>query len=137
MVSSVPRFPAKKSKRYNYSDNQTRYGQTILCVTVRKAVENDLSKHSYNISRSIFDKPISGKFFFTQYCFFFLFLVENIFGTTHPYIYDRTNFDVNTLNRPSTSHVGLKSRGNVQFKVLAKSATFKEGEALKCLFENK
>lgn len=93
MVSSVPRFPAKKSKRYNYSNNQTRYGQTILCVTVRKAVENDL---------------------------------KNIFGTTHPYIYDRINFDVNTLNRPSTSHVGLKSRGNVQLKVLAKSATFKE-----------
>lgn len=68
---------------------------------------------------------------------FFLFLVENIFGTTHPYIYDRTNFDVNTLNRPSTSHVRLKSRGNVQLEVLAKSATYKEGEALKCLFENK
>lgn len=106
MVSSVPRFPAKKSKRYNYSNNQTRYGQTILCVTVRKAVENDLSKHSYTILRSIFNKPISGNFFFTQY--WFLFLVENIFETTHPYIYDKSNFDVNTLNRPSTSHVGLK-----------------------------
>uniref|UniRef100_A0A8W8P3Q4 Uncharacterized protein n=1 Tax=Magallana gigas TaxID=29159 RepID=A0A8W8P3Q4_MAGGI len=82
-----------KSKRYNYSNNQTRYGQTILCVTVRKAVENDL---------------------------------KNIFGTTLPYIYDRTNFDVNTLNRPSTSHVRLKSRGNVQLEVLAKSATYKE-----------
>lgn len=136
MVSSVPRFPAKKSKRYNYSNNQTRYGQTILCVTVRKAVENDLSKHSYNISRSIFDKPISGKKNFYS-ILFFLFLVENIFGTTHLYIYDTTNFDVNTLNRPSTSHVGLKSRGSIQLEVLAKSATFKEGEALKCLFENK
>lgn len=135
MVSSVPRFPAKKSNGYNYLVNQTRYGQTILCVTVGKAVENDLSKYNYIILRFMF--PINRFLEFSSLFNLFFFSVENIFGTTHPYIYDKTNFDVNTLNRPSTGHVRLKSHGNVQLEVLAKSATYKEGETLKCFFKNK
>lgn len=135
MVSSVPKFPAKKSSGYNYLDNQTIYGQTILCVTVAKAVENDLSiHHKITLFWELFLVSLFLKSFLNSILVFFL--VENIYGTTHPYIYDKTNFDVNAINRPSKSHVGLKSHGNVQLKVLAKSAAYKEGDTLKCLFEN-
>lgn len=47
MVSSVPKFPAITSSGYNYAEQQIKYGQTILCVTILKSVENDLSIHVY------------------------------------------------------------------------------------------
>lgn len=34
MISSIPRFPAKQRDGYNFLNEQTRYGQMVLCVTV-------------------------------------------------------------------------------------------------------
>ncbi|XP_078329349.1 deoxyribonuclease-2-alpha-like isoform X2 [Crassostrea virginica] len=39
IVSSVPRFPAPVKDGYKYKDEQTKYGQTILCVSVDKSME--------------------------------------------------------------------------------------------------
>lgn len=44
IISSVPRFPAKVSTGYNYSESQTKKGQTILCVTVPENMEDKISK---------------------------------------------------------------------------------------------
>eukprot|EP00105_Crassostrea_gigas_P034478 XP_019918626.1 PREDICTED: plancitoxin-1-like [Crassostrea gigas] len=43
IVSSVPRFPSPVAKGFIFSDSQTKFGQSILCVTVAKTVENILS----------------------------------------------------------------------------------------------
>lgn len=43
IVSSVPRFPSPVAKGFMFSDSQTKFGQSILCVTVAKTVENILS----------------------------------------------------------------------------------------------
>lgn len=40
VVSSVPRFPAQVKHGFTYKDPQTKYGQTIFCVTVRKDEES-------------------------------------------------------------------------------------------------
>lgn len=34
MISSIPRFPAEKSRKYFFKNEQTRFGQMVLCVTV-------------------------------------------------------------------------------------------------------
>lgn len=39
MISSIPRFPAKVSDGYHFSDNQTRFRQIVLCVTVPLSVK--------------------------------------------------------------------------------------------------
>lgn len=44
IISSVPRFPAKVSTGYNYSESQTKKGQIILCVTVPENMEDKISK---------------------------------------------------------------------------------------------
>lgn len=44
IISSVPRFPAKVSTGYNYSESQTKKGQIILCVTVPGNMEDKISK---------------------------------------------------------------------------------------------
>lgn len=44
IISSVPRFPAKVSTGYNYSESQTKKGQIILCVTVPRNMEDKISK---------------------------------------------------------------------------------------------
>lgn len=43
IVSSVPWFPSPVAKGFMFSDSQTTFGQSILCVTVTKTVENILS----------------------------------------------------------------------------------------------
>ena len=44
IVSSVPRFPTPVKDGYKYKDEQTKYGQTILCVSVDKTMEAKISK---------------------------------------------------------------------------------------------
>lgn len=47
MISSVPRFPASTSEKYEFKRNQTRYGQIIFCVTVRKSYKDDIGTCIY------------------------------------------------------------------------------------------
>lgn len=91
IVSSVPRFPAPISNGFTYLNPQTKYGQTILCVTVAKTVEN---------------------------------ILKSAFETTNPYIYDNKNFNINVQDPMASSHLSLKTLGNVQLDILAKSASF-------------
>ena len=57
-------------------------------------------------------------------------LIESVFETTHPYIYDSKNFSPTTGNKQTTSDVNMKTRGNVQLKCIAKSADYKYGNKL-------
>lgn len=59
IISSVPRFPTVASEGYQFMANQTRFGQTILCITFR----------SENVKKEI-------SMFFLIYIFYFFFLVE-------------------------------------------------------------
>lgn len=133
IVSSVPKFPANTSSGYTYLKKQIRYGQTILCVTIPKTAENDISIQ-VQIKVDVFlDRLILFSFIFTD---FFFVVAENIFGTTNPYIYDKKNFDINKTNRQANSHFSLKSHNNAQLEVLAKSAAFQEGDVLRCVVIN-
>lgn len=38
MVSSVPRFPAPALNRFEFLNPQTKYGQTVICVTINQAM---------------------------------------------------------------------------------------------------
>lgn len=42
MISSVPRFPAKRSMGYKFEEEQTHYGQMILCVTLQKSSKSTI-----------------------------------------------------------------------------------------------
>nr|XP_022297821.1 plancitoxin-1-like [Crassostrea virginica] len=42
IVSSVPRFPAPVKDGYKYQDQQKTFGQTILCVSVDKTMEDKI-----------------------------------------------------------------------------------------------
>lgn len=44
IVSSVPKFPSPVAEGFRFLNSQTKFGQTILCVTVANTVENSLSK---------------------------------------------------------------------------------------------
>lgn len=91
IVSSVPRFPSPVAKGFMFSDSQTKFGQSTLCVTVAKTVEN---------------------------------ILKTVFGTTNPYIYDKKNFDIKISNPMNSVHIPIKTFGNVQLEILAKSASF-------------
>ncbi|XP_078323012.1 plancitoxin-1-like [Crassostrea virginica] len=54
IISSVPRFPTVASEGYQFMANQTRFGQTILCITFRS--EN--VKKEINIYDEIMAKKI-------------------------------------------------------------------------------
>nr|XP_034318574.1 cell death-related nuclease 6 [Crassostrea gigas] len=49
---------------------------------------------------------------------------ETVFGTTNPYIYDKKNFDIKISNPMNSVHIPIKTFGNVQLEILAKSASF-------------
>lgn len=53
IISSVPRFPAKVSTGYNYSESQTKKGQIILCVTVPENMEDKISKFQCTGTRDL------------------------------------------------------------------------------------
>eukprot|EP00105_Crassostrea_gigas_P023897 XP_011443940.1 PREDICTED: uncharacterized protein LOC105339863 isoform X1 [Crassostrea gigas] len=74
-----------------FSDSQTKFGQSILCVSVAKTVEN---------------------------------ILKTVFETTNPYIYDKKNFDIKISNPMDSVHIPIKTFGNVQLEILAKSALF-------------
>lgn len=42
MISSVPRFPAERSMGYKFKEEQTYYGQMILCVTLPKSLKSTI-----------------------------------------------------------------------------------------------
>lgn len=71
--------------------------------------------------------------FCTLFLYWFVLIVENIFGTTNPFIYEKKNFDINSTKPKNKSPDSLKSHNNVKLEVFAKSAAFRGGDALKCL----
>lgn len=91
IVSSVPKFPSPVAEGFRFLNSQTKFGQTILCVTVANTVENSL---------------------------------KSVFETTNPYIYDRKNFNISIGNPMNTVPISLKTSGNVQLEILAKSSSF-------------
>lgn len=42
MVSSVPHFPAPVSNKYQYKVNGTKYGQTVMCVTIDRSIKTTI-----------------------------------------------------------------------------------------------
>lgn len=42
MVSSVPHFPAPVSNAFQYKFNATKYGQTVICVTIKQSIKTTI-----------------------------------------------------------------------------------------------
>lgn len=125
MISSIPRFPAKVSDGYHFSDQQKRFGQIVLCVTVPLSVKEDIGNDILQRGTKIlcFTKTSSTETLFI----FILIFSENIFSTTNPYIYDKKNFAVKGGNSTSESTTVLRTSKKNWLIVFAKSATFGKG----------
>lgn len=61
---------------------------------------------------------------------YYIFFADTVFGTTNPYIYDKKNFDIKISNPMNSVHIPIKTFGNVQLEILAKSASFGQGNIL-------
>ena len=44
LISSVPEFPAPKSRGYFYKQKQTKVGQALLCVSLNKKYHTVIGK---------------------------------------------------------------------------------------------
>lgn len=69
---------------------------------------------------------------------FFFILIEQIFKTTNPFIYDEKNFSLERSkeNNPSYLYMDFKTSGDVQLKVFAKPKSCEDGihiKMLKCI----
>nr|XP_022326137.1 plancitoxin-1-like isoform X2 [Crassostrea virginica] len=57
IISSVPRFPTVASEGYQFMANQTRFGQTILCITFRSEnVKKEIKQVFEVVFPYIYDK---------------------------------------------------------------------------------
>lgn len=55
MISSIPRFPAEASKKkYSFSDEQKRFGQIVLCVTVYQKDQQKIGNDMFLIETFLF-----------------------------------------------------------------------------------
>lgn len=54
MISSIPRFPAKASKGYIFSDEQKPFGQIVLCVTVEQEDQKEIGNDIFLIETFLF-----------------------------------------------------------------------------------
>lgn len=54
MISSVPKFPAIVSNGYEYKPEQLKFGQTILCVTLKASTKSIIGilnqSHTFSFS---------------------------------------------------------------------------------------
>lgn len=67
------------------------------------------------------------RFALNTYLYYPFYIVESVFETTNPYNYDRKNFNISIGNPMNTVPISLKTSGNVQLEILAKSSSFGQG----------
>lgn len=60
---------------------------------------------------------------------YYIFIAETV-RNANPYIYDKKNFDIKISNPMNSVHIPIKTFGNVQLEILAKSASFGQGNIL-------
>lgn len=56
MISSVPKFPALESNGYEYKPGQLKFGQTILCVTLKASTKSIIKSVFKTTNPNIYDE---------------------------------------------------------------------------------